>query len=65
MRLVHSHDPAPERPASSDEIKAALSRMYQEMWEYAALGEFALDSTREAAMDRLLLALAVQLKEDA
>lgn len=63
MRILHSHDPVPDRPVAVDEIKATLSRMYQEMWEYAALGEFALASTREAAMDRLLLALAAQLKE--
>lgn len=63
MRILHSHDPLPERPVKVDEIKATLSRIYQEMWEYAELGEFALASTREAAMDRLLLALAVLLKE--
>ena len=63
MRILHSHDPLPDRPVNADEIKATLSRMHQEMWEYAELGEFALAATREAAIDRLLLALAALLKE--
>lgn len=64
MRVIHSHDPVPERPVTVDEIKATLTRLRQEMWEYAELGEFSLAAMREGAMDRLLLALAQKLKED-
>lgn len=64
MRVIHSHDPVPDRPVSTDEIKATLLRLRQEMWEYAEMGEFPLAHMRESAMDRLLLALAQRLKED-
>lgn len=64
MRVIHSHDPVPERPVTVDEIKATLIRLRQEMWEYAELGELSLAHMRESAMDRLLLALAKKLKKD-
>jgi len=65
MRLIHSHDPDfDHRPLTDNEIKAAIHTAHLSMWEYAALGEFALAHTRECAVDRLLLALAKRLKPE-
>jgi hypothetical protein len=63
MRLIHSHDPAPEddRALTNEEIGEAVSRAHDRMWEYAAIGEFRLASVCERARDRMLDALAARL----
>jgi hypothetical protein len=63
MRVLHSHDPAPEddRALSNEEIGEAVSRAHERMWEYAAIGEFRLAGVCEHARDRMLDALAARL----
>ena len=58
MRILHSHDPAPEdRALTDDELKTTLSRVHSTMWEYAELGEFSRAGICERSVDRLLDAL--------
>lgn len=63
MRLIHSYDPDPQdaRILTNEEITAAITRIHMRMWEYATLGEFALASVCERALDRMLDALAKRL----
>lgn len=63
MRLVHSHDPAPEdaRILTDGEITAAVTRAHDRMWVLASLGEFQLAHVCERARDRMLDALAARL----
>lgn len=63
MRILHSHDPAPEdsRLLTIEEIGAAILRTHERMWEFAALGEFQLARVCERARDRMLDALRARL----
>lgn len=64
MRIVHTHDPFDRVPVTPDQIKLAIKAAHDSMWDYAALGEFALAHIRELAVDRMLLALAQLLPRD-
>lgn len=63
MRILHSHDPAPEdgRLITTEEIGAAILRTHERMWEFASLGEFQLARVCERARDRMLDALRARL----
>jgi len=63
MRLIHSHDPAPEptRLLTNEEIGTAAKRAHDRMWEYASVGEFQLACVCERARDRMLDALSLRL----
>ncbi|PWK81708.1 hypothetical protein C8D88_116120 [Lentzea atacamensis] len=63
MRILHSHDPAPEddRSLTNEEIAEAVRHAHTRMWEYAAMGEFQLAGVCERATDRMLDALAARL----
>lgn len=63
MRILHSHDPAPEddRDLTNEEIGSAISRAHERMWEFASLGEFQLAQVCEHARDRMLDALSSRL----
>lgn len=62
MRILHSHDPAPDdRALTLDEIKLTLARVHATMWEYAELGELPRAAICERSRDRLLDALLLRL----
>jgi hypothetical protein len=63
MRILHSHDPAPEPShlLTIEEIGTAAYRAHTRMWEYAAMGEFRLACVCEQARDRMLDALLARL----
>lgn len=63
MRILHSHDPAPEpsRLLTIEEIGSAVYRAHNRMWEYAEMGEFPLANVCEQARDRMLDVLFARL----
>lgn len=62
MRILHSHDPAPDdaRPLTVEEIGSAITRANTGKWEWASLGEFELASVCQRAVDRMLDALGTR-----